>query len=420
MNRPRRILFVPFGSEGDINPLLWLADLMAEKGHQPVFLITPHYGPLPASRGFEWHPIGTEADFQRLANDPSLWKPGLGSWKVARAMHESLHAYEAAFSRVKGTIDLVVVSSLGLAASALAESRGIPRLMLHMQPMVIRSHGDMPVLTEASAWFRHAPAWLHDAAFLVVDGVLNRTMLPPLNRFRESLGLPRLADFYRDALMRAEGIALLAPDWYAPPQPDWPQGLRQFDFPLVVKAPGSLPTELSKWLDAGESPVLWTHGSANMHLANAQALARSVTEEIGGRALLVGKVAPSFDLPEDMFYCPHVPFEDLLPRCRAIVHHGGIGTASKAIASGTPQLIIPLAHDQHDNAARIERLHAGLQSRPSRRDAADKLRRLFASAEIREGVERCRKLVLQSPERAAGLATWACELAGSGRDNVSS
>ena len=408
----RRVLFVPFGSEGDVNPLLWLAGLLADRGFQPVFLLTPHYGPLASKCGFEWHPIGTEEDFLRLTNDPLLWKPGLGSWRVARAMHESLGTYKNAFDLSGGDFDLVVTSTLGLAASALAESRGIPRLMLHLQPMCVRSHGDMPVLTDGGGWFRQAPAILHDAAFFVVDGILDRTMLPPVNRFRETLGLPRLNDFYRDALMRAEGVALLSPDWFSPPQPDWPEGLRQFDFPLTQNPPHPLPETLSAWLDAGVAPVLWTHGSANVHLAKSWKLARDVTQKIGGRALLVGRGRLEFDLPEAMFHVPHVAFEDVLPRCRAIVHHGGIGTASKAFAAGIPQLVIPLAHDQHDNAARIERLQAGLQAKPAPRDASEKLIRLFTSKEIHAGIEQCKILAAQSPARAAELASWAEDLAG--------
>jgi rhamnosyltransferase subunit B len=44
-----------------------------------------------------------------------------------------------------------------------------------------------------------------------------------------------------------------------------------------------------------------------------------------------------------------------------LVHHGGIGTASQAFAAATPQLITPFAHDQFDNAARVERLGCGFQ-----------------------------------------------------------
>ena len=268
----------------------------------------------------------------------------------------------------------------------------------------------MPVLMEGGGWFRQAPAVLHDAALFIVDGILNRTMMPPLNQFRETLGLPCLKDFYRDALMRAEGVALLFPEWFSPPQQDWPAGLRQFGFPLPASAPNQLPPSLAAWLDAGVPPVLWTHGSANLHLAKARKLARDITRRIGGRALLVGKGSPEFDLPEEMFHLPHVAFEDVLPRCRAIVHHGGIGTASKAFAAGIPQLVIPLAHDQHDNAARIERLKAGLQAAPCLSDASEKLTRFFYSSEIQTGVRRCRILASESPAQAALLVAWAEDL----------
>lgn len=55
---------------------------------------------------------------------------------------------------------------------------------------------------------------------------------------------------------------------------------------------------------------------------------------------------------------PFAPLSRLLPYAKALVHHGRIGTASQAFAAATPQLITPFAHDQFDNAARVERLGA--------------------------------------------------------------
>jgi rhamnosyltransferase subunit B len=56
----------------------------------------------------------------------------------------------------------------------------------------------------------------------------------------------------------------------------------------------------------------------------------------------------------------YAAFDSLFPRCRAVVHHGGIGTLSKALRAGLPQLIVARAYDQFDNAARAERLGFGL------------------------------------------------------------
>ena len=42
------------------------------------------------------------------------------------------------------------------------------------------------------------------------------------------------------------------------------------------------------------------------------------------------------------------------------MHQGGSGTTGEALRSGRPMLIVPYGWDQPDNAARIQRLGAGL------------------------------------------------------------
>jgi UDP:flavonoid glycosyltransferase YjiC (YdhE family) len=53
-------------------------------------------------------------------------------------------------------------------------------------------------------------------------------------------------------------------------------------------------------------------------------------------------------------------------KAAALVHHGGIGTTAQALAAGIPQLAMPLAHDQFDNATRVKRLGVGDWLMPSR------------------------------------------------------
>src|SRR5262249_28003530 len=55
----------------------------------------------------------------------------------------------------------------------------------------------------------------------------------------------------------------------------------------------------------------------------------------------------------------YAPFSEVLPRACAVVHQGGVGTTGQGMRSGKPVLIVPHAHDQFDNAARIERLGCG-------------------------------------------------------------
>jgi UDP:flavonoid glycosyltransferase YjiC (YdhE family) len=61
-------------------------------------------------------------------------------------------------------------------------------------------------------------------------------------------------------------------------------------------------------------------------------------------------------LPPGVIHVHYAPFSQLLPRCAAVVHHGGIGSSAQSLASGIPQLVTPFAHDQPDNADRLRRL----------------------------------------------------------------
>jgi len=44
-----------------------------------------------------------------------------------------------------------------------------------------------------------------------------------------------------------------------------------------------------------------------------------------------------------------------VPQAGALLHHGGIGTAVRALRSGTPQVILAHGADRPDNAARLAR-----------------------------------------------------------------
>ena len=73
---------------------------------------------------------------------------------------------------------------------------------------------------------------------------------------------------------------------------------------------------------------------------------------------MVGKdapVRPRLDL-RDVLAVDYVPHAAIFPRAAAIVHQGGIGTTAEAMRSGRPMVVVPFAHDQPDNARRVERL----------------------------------------------------------------
>jgi rhamnosyltransferase subunit B len=354
-----KVLFAPFGSEGDVNPLVAMAASLALRGHEIHFLASPYFEDRIRAAGFSFTPVGTREDYLRMAGNPVLWKPFRGSALVARTMLETLAEYEPIFASALPA-DLVVTSSFGLAASFGAEARSIPRIMVHMQPACLRSVYDFPLGLQGMEWIKASPPFFRRALFTLLDGTLNAMLLPRLNRHRARMGLKPLRNFYHDALFSAEGICLPAPEWFAPPQPDWPATIKQTPFPrLPTDQTAGLPFSIDSFLSCGEAPIVWTHGSANFGTDRFEACAVEVTRRLGLRGVIVSPQPSSIALPETMLAVGHVRFDVLFPRCRAVVHHGGIGTTAQAFAAGIPQLIIPLSHDQPDNAWRVERLGVG-------------------------------------------------------------
>ena len=98
-----------------------------------------------------------------------------------------------------------------------------------------------------------------------------------------------------------------------------------------------------------------TVGDAIMHGTAFFRAAAAACGLLRERGLLLTKYPHQIpaDLPPGVRHVAFAPFRQLLPRCAAIVHHGGIGTTAAALTAATPQLVLPLAWDQPDNARRF-------------------------------------------------------------------
>lgn len=54
------------------------------------------------------------------------------------------------------------------------------------------------------------------------------------------------------------------------------------------------------------------------------------------------------------------PYDHVLPRCKIMIHHGGMGTTHSAIVHGVPQIVVPHAADQRIQARRVTEAKIGL------------------------------------------------------------
>ena len=60
-----------------------------------------------------------------------------------------------------------------------------------------------------------------------------------------------------------------------------------------------------------------------------------------------------------MLFLESAPHDWLLPRCKAIIHHGGAGTTAAGLRAGIPNIVIPFAGDQMFWGKRVHAIGAG-------------------------------------------------------------
>jgi UDP:flavonoid glycosyltransferase YjiC (YdhE family) len=415
--RRLNVLLPTLGSAGDVHPFIALGIALRARGHRVTVITNPFFQESIEAQGLEFVPVGTVEDVQSAIADPDLWHPNKGFGVVARRV--IIPATPEIFRIIESRVDsetVVAASSIAFGARLAQEKLGVPTATVHLQPTVIRSlidQGMFGTLRISAA----QPMWLKRALFRFIDwAAIDRLLRRPLNEFRSALGLSPVTRLLARWIHSPECVIGFFPDWFAPPQPDWPPNVHLVGFPLWDGAGGTLPgrmrlsDEARKFLDAGEPPVVVTPGSAAATLQDFFSESVAALGALGLRGMLVTNFSGQLpaSLPAGIEAFGYLPFSEVLPRAALLVYHGGIGTLAQAIRAGIPQLVVPSAHDQFDNGWRIDRLGLG-RSLPRRR-----FRAVRAAGAIRAILEdgamarRCRE---QSGRMhpAAAIAR-ACEL----------
>jgi len=126
--------------------------------------------------------------------------------------------------------------------------------------------------------------------------------------------------------------------------------------------PDRIPREMIDWISQGSPPVIVGLGSTarwqGRHIYEAVA---KICTGLQKRCLLIGPELEDLESSKiGIKTVRELPFREVFPYACVVVHHGGLSTTAQAFFAGCPQLVVPFAHDQFSNAARVKRLGAGL------------------------------------------------------------
>ena len=388
--RTGHFLLTPVGSSGDVHPFVGIGRALRQRGHDVTLVASEPFRAIGERAGLRFVGTESEEDFDRLTKHPDLWHSTRGLRVVAEALSSVMREH---YDRIAGAYDpgrtVLVGHALSFATRVFEEVRHAHAATLHLAPSIFRSDYEQPAPlpgVDVSGF----PVWMKRLMWWTVDRrLLDPHVLPELNRWRRELGLAPVSRVFESWLHAPARIIGLFPEWFAPVQPDWPPQLRLTGFPLydgsmwgppsggpsgevrlkpdttsgvAASSPG-----LAAFLDRGSPPIVFTPGSANRAAAPFFEAVLDATRRLGRRAIFLTRYQEQLPpaLGPDVWYEPYVPFSQVLSRCAAFVHHGGIGTCAQGLAAGVPQLTCPFAFDQPDNTTRLWRLGVARWVRPS-------------------------------------------------------
>lgn len=402
---PLNILLPTLGSAGDVHPTMALALALQARGHYATILTYEFFGEQIRAAEIEFVSIGTIAEGEKVLTDPRLWDPAQGFECIAQlVIVPNVRRIYRAIEERADSRTVVVASGICLGARVAQEKLRVPLATVHLQPAMLRTVHDAGMVGRIPLGPR-VPAFLKRSFYSVADRFLiDRLLAPELNAFRGELGLAPLSRVFGGYIHSPQLVLGMFPDWFAPRQPDWPANLHLPGFVLYDAHPQAASfAEAEAFLASGAPPILFTPGSGAATLHDFFRESVEACRMTGLRGMLVTNFPEQVpqDLPDSVRAFSYLPFSRILPRCAAMVYPGGIGTLAQTVRAGVPHLVVPHAHDQPDNAMRVERLGLGRRIYPEKyRGAviAPLLTKLLVDRELQE---RCRSFAQRIDSAAA-------------------
>ncbi|MCO6509516.1 MAG: glycosyltransferase family 1 protein [Aridibacter famidurans] len=398
-----KIVAAPYGSLGDLHPLLAISIELRKRGHDVTIATLEVYREKVEALDFRFRRLRPEFDPEDRETARIVMDARKGSERLIKDyLSPGLKdMFEDLMAATEGT-DLLISGEIVYPAHSVAEKRGIKLVTTNMAPLSMFSTFEPNVYPNAQ-FLRHLNFLgrpLHRIVFSLIRGVIGK-WLEPYREFRSGIGLdPDHDPIIRDRYSETLHLALFSKVLGAP-QPDWHPSAVQTGFCFYDGRDdlGKMPDGLSEFLEAGEPPIVFTLGSAAVMDPGEffdESLASAKILEKRAVALYGIFNDPPRGIDEYRAAFDYAPYGEIFPRAACVVHQGGVGTTAQALRTGVPQLIMPYSHDQPDNAARCERLGVARsvsRERYERKLAASEIGKILNDPSYKTSAGRARDIV---------------------------
>ena len=357
-----------WGSNGDIRPLLALADGLQKQGHQVTLVVSSidnqSYQPICEQLGLAYRQVPEVLDFDMQGFAKRSFKMHPLQWLRA-LLDEAFFSYEAdiyaAAQQLVAENDYVIGHHFlyPLKLTALQQHKAFISVMF--------CHAALPNPAVPPISFPDLGAYFNKLSWALLDTVFNWTLKTPLTRLWLEVGVPPPKNVLSE-LLTSQQLNLVAVDpLFCPHSELWASNHQACGFLNLTEDTQhwNFPQTLTNFLASGSKPVYMTFGSLQ---AAVPEWAMDLFVEAANLAGIRAIIQSSSELYladtqlDNIYFIGKHPHQRVFEHCTAVVHHGGAGTSHAATRAGCPSIVVPFMDEQLYWAKQLQAL--GLAGKP--------------------------------------------------------
>ncbi|WP_333893045.1 glycosyltransferase [Mycolicibacterium gadium] len=405
-----KFVLASYGTRGDVEPYVAVGQELMRRGHVVRMAVSPDQVGFAEAAGLPVVAYGPDSRQWQTVHRELLARLPRNFWQfrdLTRLVREDwnliTHFWDEAVSTLTSLADgadLVFTSVLAEEPAAnVAEYYDIPLATLHYFPM--RPNGQI---------VRGMPRRVGRAAM-----ELSEWLAWPLTKKlgdaqRDALGLPKSRSPSARRIAEHGSLEIQGYDEACFPglAAEWARfgGRRPFVGALTMELPTDADEEVASWIGAGTPPIFFGFGSMPVQSSvDTLAMISAACAELGERALVCSGSSNFTDVSnsERVKVVGTMNYAAAFPSCRAVVHHGGVGTTAAGLRAGVPTLVLPTWADQSIWAAQVQRLKVG-RARPISKTTRKSLVADLRSILTAECVARAREIASRMTKSAESVA----------------
>ena len=357
-----------WGSNGDIRPMIALANGLQNAGHIVTLVVTSldnrNYSEECAEFNISYQQIPEQISFDLESFAQQTFRMNTAQWLVS-LLDTAFFPYEdciyQASRKLASDNDLVIGHHFlyPLKIAAFKQNKPFYSIMF--------CHGVIQAVSQPPFRFPNLGKRLNPLQWHLMDIIFDFILKKKLTRLWNDEGMPKIKHVLSE-LLTSDILNLVAVDpLFCPTFTEWkPQHHVCGFLNLPTKNQNwHIDTELQSFLDSGPAPVYMTFGSLQQAVPEwSMELFIKATHLAGCRAIIQTSSAkyPNNSQQQNIFFIGRHPHQSLFKHCAVIVHHGGAGTTHTASLCGRPSIVIPFMDEQLFWASTLEYL--GLASKP--------------------------------------------------------